>query len=126
MAKSYSEKLQDPRWQKKRLKCLERFEWKCGDCGAVNKTLHVHHKTYDRPGADPWDTPDGNLVACCHDCHEARESLAHRSRLIFQVMPLGHATEIINEIFSRFSADEETFAVRLLTLIRGMKDGGNG
>lgn len=43
---SYSEKLKDPRWQKKRLEVMESNEFCCEMCGDNESTLHVHHKEY--------------------------------------------------------------------------------
>lgn len=67
--KSYSEKLKDPRWQKKRLEILERDEWACQVCGDDKSTLNVHHKKYLRK-KEPWDYPSDLLVTLCVDCHE--------------------------------------------------------
>ena len=47
MAKSYKKLLKDPRWQKKRLKVLERAGWACEECGDTKTELHVHHTFYD-------------------------------------------------------------------------------
>lgn len=66
---TYADKLRDPRWQKKRLKILEYAEWRCQICGAKNRTLHVHHSYYLR-GKEPWQYPDGSLIAACEQCHE--------------------------------------------------------
>lgn len=66
---AYSEKLKDPRWQKKRLEILERDEWKCQCCKDDSTTLHVHHKWYEN-GRDPWDYPTDALVTLCETCHE--------------------------------------------------------
>lgn len=68
MASSYGQKLKDPRWQKRRLKILERDEWKCQICGDATSTLHVHHRWYE-PGKEPWDVPDNALVTLCETCH---------------------------------------------------------
>lgn len=65
---TYSKKLKDPKWQKKRLEILNRDDWKCKSCGDKEKTLHVHHTGYR--GTDPWDTPDNMLITLCEDCHE--------------------------------------------------------
>jgi hypothetical protein len=62
----YAIKLQDPRWQKKRLKALEIAEWQCQECGATDKTLHVHHKKYK---GEPWDIPESDLQVLCKACH---------------------------------------------------------
>ena len=65
---SYSEKLKDPRWQKKRLEILERDNWTCRFCGCKDKSLHVHHLFY-LPKREPWEYPRGFLIALCEDCH---------------------------------------------------------
>ena len=66
---SYSEKLKDPRWQKKRLKILERDDWTCQRCKSKTETLHVHHRRY-LPNTQPWDHPDKLLLTLCDICHE--------------------------------------------------------
>lgn len=68
----YFEKLQDVRWQKKRLKTLEDAKWKCEACPAKRRTLHVHHKRYKK-GAEPWDYERNELMVLCEDCHEQLE-----------------------------------------------------
>jgi len=65
---TYSEKLKDPRWQKKRLEILERDGWACRRCGAKDQPLHVHHAFYSK-GVDPWDYPPRSLFSFCEDCH---------------------------------------------------------
>lgn len=65
----YSEKLRDPRWQKKRLEILSRDIWKCQLCGDSKNTLHVHHRRY-LSKIDPWEYPDSLLVSLCEECHE--------------------------------------------------------
>lgn len=70
---TYAEKLRDPRWQKKRLRVMERDEFSCHDCGKKDKTLHVHHCHYVKGG--PWETPSELLLTLCEDCHTARQAL---------------------------------------------------
>ena len=65
----YAEKLKDPRWQKKRLKILERDGWKCNLCKCDADTLHIHHLEYT--SKDPWDEPNKNLITLCKYCHDA-------------------------------------------------------
>ena len=69
MAKSYSEKLKDPRWQRRRLEIMERDGWKCVMCKRKNQTLHVHHVAYLR-GVDPWEHPRRGLISLCEKCHD--------------------------------------------------------
>lgn len=63
----YSEKLRDPRWQRKRLHIFERDNWKCTVCGDSKATLEIHHLDY--LGNDPWDYPDDMLSTLCTKCH---------------------------------------------------------
>lgn len=67
--KSYSEKLKDPRWQKKRLEILQRDDFKCLCCGEKEKTLHVHHFQEDY-SIEPWGHDNISLVTLCEDCHK--------------------------------------------------------
>lgn len=69
MAKSYAEKLRDPRWQRKRLQIMERADFACEHCGAADRTLNVHHKLY-RKGAMPWEYENHELECVCEGCHE--------------------------------------------------------
>ncbi len=66
---SYSEKLRDPRWQKKRLEVFQRDNWTCQKCFSKEDTLNVHHRKYI-PKHDPWDYPLELLVTLCEECHE--------------------------------------------------------
>ncbi len=67
MAKTYAEKLKDPRWQKKRLKILERAKWKCELCSDEKTELHVHHLEYS---GEPWEVSDDKLQCLCKHCHD--------------------------------------------------------
>lgn len=90
---SYSEKLKDPRWQKKRLKILERDDWSCQLCKSKTETLHVHHRRY-LPDTEPWDHPDELLLTLCDICHELESGdLPHalnEARLALQDTWLSH------------------------------------
>lgn len=68
--KSYSDKLKDPRWQKKRLEILERDGWKCSMCGDADSTLTIHHKYYIY-NREPWEYSNETLITLCLDCHES-------------------------------------------------------
>ncbi len=65
----YAEKLKHPKWQKMRLKILERDKWKCKLCGDTETTLHVHHKYYKKDN-EPWDYPEDSLITLCEGCHQ--------------------------------------------------------
>ena len=75
---SYSEKLKDPRWQKKRLQIFERDKWKCQNCGESDDTLHVHHLSYKK-NIDPWDYPSTLLITLCEKCHKKEHDLKNGS-----------------------------------------------
>ena len=66
--KSYNELLRDPRWQKKRLKILERDGWACRRCGDKEEMLNVHHECYEK-GKDPCEYSDATLTTLCETCH---------------------------------------------------------
>lgn len=65
---TYSDKLKDPRWQKKRLEIFERDNWTCQFCGNTDKTLAVHHLEYIK-GNCPWEYNNESLLTICDDCH---------------------------------------------------------
>lgn len=67
---TYVEKLQDPRWQKKRLEILERDRWTCRLCNDTKTTLHIHHIKYSK---EPWDAENKDLVCYCKHCHSIIE-----------------------------------------------------
>jgi hypothetical protein len=68
----YSDKLRDPRWQKKRLEVMQRDDFTCLACGDKDSTLNVHHKQYH---GDPWEAPMSSLETLCESCHGARSNL---------------------------------------------------
>jgi len=43
-------------------------------CGATEKTLHVHHKYYEK-GLKPWEYPDTSLHCLCADCHKSIQAV---------------------------------------------------
>lgn len=71
---SYSQKLKDPRWQKKRLDVMQRDNFTCLHCQSTKRTLNVHHRFYIR-GLEPWEYEDGLLMTLCEVCHASIEDL---------------------------------------------------
>lgn len=69
MAMSYSEKLRDPRWQKKRLEVFSKNDFCCEMCGSSENTLHAHHKEYFK-GREPWEYEANQLACICETCHK--------------------------------------------------------
>lgn len=98
MAKmNYSEKLKDPRWQKKRLEVLQRENFTCESCQSTTNTLHVHHKTYVF-GNDPWDYPDTNFSVLCDFCHEYEEYYKEEVKgIIHDLLIMGFDSKSIYE-----------------------------
>ena len=69
MKTTYSELLKDPRWQKKRLEIFQRDNFTCRACDFGNRTLHIHHTTYDKDLL-PWEYENDDLITLCEDCHK--------------------------------------------------------
>lgn len=63
---SYSDKLKNPKWQRKRLEILNRDKFTCTKCGDKETELHIHHLKYS---GEPWDAPNENLQTLCKYCH---------------------------------------------------------
>lgn len=62
--------LRDPKWQRLRLKIMERDDFQCTFCGDRTTTLNVHHKYYDK-GKNPWEYPEESLLTLCEHCHKS-------------------------------------------------------
>lgn len=76
MAKTYLEKLQHPKWQKKRLAILKRDKWQCRYCKDKETMLQVHHLRYTKK--EPHLEPNINLITACENCHKIAEYLKHK------------------------------------------------
>lgn len=68
--KTYSEKLKDPRWQRKRLEIMQRDNFTCTQCGDKTDTQNVHHWQYSK---EPWDAKNEDLTTVCRSCHQEIE-----------------------------------------------------
>ncbi len=69
---NYWQKLQDPRWQQKRLQVMSNQGWRCQKCGATEHSgipFTVHHRYYVSK-REPWNYPSGCYVLLCDPCHE--------------------------------------------------------
>lgn len=76
---SYSEQYLHPNWQKMRLYVLDRDNYCCINCRAVDKTLHAHHLKYSKDKY-VWEVPHWYIVTLCEDCHSkehGRDLRAH-------------------------------------------------
>lgn len=108
---SYTERLRDPRWQKKRLQILERDGWKCQECGATESTLEVDHLIY-APSGRPWEVDDQGLRTLCSDCHERVTKLRRVARAVVgtlgsrELLSLLKVFEFRDEIHARKASGE--------------------
>lgn len=115
MGKTYSEKLLDPRWQKKRLKIFERDGFACLECGDSRSTLNVHHGCY-LPGCDPWEYADHLLHTLCEPCHErTQHALAEMHAMLGGLRIEGLATAVSLLMASGLCSLEEPEAHRVET-----------
>lgn len=76
----YRQKLQDPRWQRKRLEIFQRDNFSCLSCGRNDLPLHVHHLSY-LIGKEPWDHPNFLLATYCEYCHNSEHEYNMREPL---------------------------------------------
>jgi len=89
----FLQRYRDPRWQRIRLRIMERDDWKCRKCGATDNSLQVHHKKYE--GAMPWETSDRYLVTLCDRCHERLTELQRETRNILAEVPIDQMAAIV-------------------------------
>jgi 5-methylcytosine-specific restriction endonuclease McrA len=78
--REYAKKLKDPRWQRIRLKVLERDNFKCQypNCNHIHAQLHVHHIKYY--SGDPWDTPLKYLISYCEIHHKLKHKKSNAKK----------------------------------------------
>lgn len=93
MAKTYYEKLKDPRWQKKRLEILERDSFTCQGCKETKHTLNIHHKYYDFK-LEPWEYNNLTLVTLCDRCHTEMEGVRKNMIHVMGYMTLYELIEL--------------------------------
>lgn len=72
----------DPRWQKKRLKIMERDEFACVSCNTKEDTLNVHHRVPYKKDAKPWEYEDDELITLCEECHKEITEIIDYCKLI--------------------------------------------
>lgn len=115
-SKTYSEKLRDPRWQKVRLRVLERDDWHCQDCFDGESTLHVHHLYYEQ-NRDPWDYPLDAFVTLCESCHEVETThrLSAERALVRALRAKGFLSIDIEEVAEGIAALPELPHIREVT-----------
>jgi hypothetical protein len=77
---NYSKKLQNPRWQKKRLEIMKRDHFQCKLCKDDETELQVHHKNYIN-GNEPWEYENNELITLCSHCHLEIEKLKKETEI---------------------------------------------
>jgi hypothetical protein len=65
---TYSDKLRNPKWQRKRLEIFNRDNFCCVRCNDDKENLQVHHKKYFK-NKDPWNYDNKHLETLCETCH---------------------------------------------------------
>lgn len=108
MKESYSEKLKNPKWQKLRLKILERDNWTCQNCFDAESTLHVHHKIYEY-GKNPWEYPSNNFITLCEECHnfETTDRKESETLLLNALKAAGFLHTHLNELAYAITESKE-------------------
>lgn len=98
---AYPEKLKDPRWQKVRLRVLERDEFYCQWCTNDKDTLHVHHLSYH---GDLWDAPLDQLLTICESCHKEEHECrkAEETKLLLALKKCGFNYLSVSDIAKGF------------------------
>mgnify|MGYP003326071594 CR=1 FL=1 len=117
---NYSEKLQDVRWQKRRLGLLNSADWKCENCGSDdNRGLDVHHSYYEK-NREPWEYPDDSLRVLCRDCHERMASV---ERCVLRSLNQWNDKEIILLVEAIMHAGDDSMglAVSLNGLVKNQE-----
>lgn len=114
---TYQKKLLDPRWQKKRLKILERDDWTCQRCGDSTSFLHVHHLSY---GKEPWDVSNDLLVTLCENCHYIVEQLQSEGNEIEKIIRVEY-TEDNAVAYNAYSYNEFGDLIHCFIRFKGEK-----
>ena len=121
----YSDKLKNPKWQKKRLEILNLRGFKCELCKNEEQELHVHHRFYIK-GRKPWEYDNDVFQVLCSDCHEKEHS---KKEKVVEVVPERYVElidcikslhdssvdDIVSFIGSFHNTDEAYNAIRLLS-----------
>lgn len=116
---TYSKKLLDPRWQKKRLKIMERDEFTCQSCGNKNETLQVHHFVYN---GNPWDANDSDLITYCDNCHE-KYTITYNSikKELSRIRDIDTLMSVLNTVKSYNNIHVESKSIEVIPTIKEYK-----
>jgi hypothetical protein len=112
---TYSEKLKDPRWQRRRLEILSKCDFACENCQTKSEQLHVHHRMYSR-GKMPWEYEDWAFNVVCEECHSSLQDQMESAHEVLAKYP-GFMAGI-----SRLKDRDLTSVSRLERLVRGVSN----
>lgn len=115
----YMAKLRDPRWQKKKNRCLESDDYTCTWCGTDENgglNLQVHHGFYSREFKNPWEYPDESLFTLCEKCHPQAESVRDQIKEALGHLPPQFHHHIFYAIQGLFDALENGEPLEALEL----------
>lgn len=112
---TYSEKLKDPRWQRRRLEVMQAADFRCEWCGDASSPLHVHHLKYT---GEPWDAPAEDLECLCESHHTERTELGGlRLEVIFARARASRITRFRSLMDAQFKAGAEDTLQRLIAAL---------
>ena len=94
---TYSEKLKDPQWQKKRLEIMSRDGFRCIKCESESNTLTVHHFYYIS-GRQPWEYPNASMHTLCRQCHTEGHDESYSRMTYFDSWEHSACLEIARQI----------------------------
>jgi hypothetical protein len=100
---NYNEYINSDEWRIRARMIRKAAGNRCQLCNCNNKSLHVHHRSYDRLG----DEHPGDLTVLCEDCHKKFHSDAKYTR-----------EEVLQALESvkNSQADQDAFALSLIIL----------
>lgn len=120
---SYSLKLQDPRWQRKRLEILQRDNFQCKGCNSTDKALHVHHNYYEY-GIEPWDYNDDCYDTLCYECHYDTSIMSKEIKNVLKFARFRRLAELRNLIvMSEHLDNDDLIEVRKLIVTKLINKG---
>ncbi len=117
--KHYYLKLKDPRWQKTRLRIMDRDGFSCQICSSEDKPLNVHHLEYHK---EPWDTPDGSLITLCEDCHKIEDEarVSAEKKLLLVLRQNGFTSDHIMWMWGAIEGNDLTSDAMLFVMMEMM------
>ncbi len=92
---TYSERLADPRWQRRRLELYQRDNFECQHCSRGDQQLEIHHAYYVS-GRSPWHYPGASLRTLCNGCHKIQQSVGPSAVFAWEVLAGLGMTENVN------------------------------